>query len=80
MIAKSELEHGAYYEGGCRNTTVARWDATRNTFLHWREKFGSTYLEEIRHPNDESRFDAFIPEIRLNNPGLIIPFISEEQN
>lgn len=60
-IPKRDLIHGAYYQGRCRNATVARWDGFKQRFYHWRTKFGSTYIEAIRHPEDEQVFDVFYP-------------------
>ena len=51
-IAKSDLIHGAYYSGRCRNASVARWNSTRQCFVHWRSKFGTNFLEDIKHPDD----------------------------
>jgi hypothetical protein len=65
LIAKADLEHGAYYRGRCRNATLARWDGNRQQFRHWRTKFGDTYLEYIKHPDDETHFDVFRPQFRL---------------
>jgi hypothetical protein len=61
-IAKADLEHGAYYVGRCRNASLARWDANKNRFVHWRTKFGHKYLEEICHPEDDKHFDVFVVE------------------
>lgn len=68
MITKAELEHGAYYDGHCRNAQVARWNAQMNCFVHWRYKFGQTFLEEIRHPEDEHHFDVFHPFRKIDKP------------
>lgn len=65
MLQKEVLEHGAYYQGHCRNAQVARWHAGRQVFIHWRSKFGERFLEEIRHPEDERRYDAFIPVAKV---------------
>lgn len=61
-VKKEELQHGAYYVGECRNASLARWNAEQQHFVHWREKFGSTFLETIRCPEDEARFDVFVTE------------------
>jgi hypothetical protein len=65
IIQKKELRDGAYYRGTCRNASEARWDAVNNVFVHWRTKFGSTFLEEIRCPEDDKNFDVFIAEKEL---------------
>jgi hypothetical protein len=72
-IAKKDLEHGAYYSGSCRNASEARWNAERNVFVHWRTKFNNTYLEEIRHPEDDELFDVFVVEEKIETPSKEIP-------
>ena len=61
-IAKRDLLHGQYYKGKCRNASIARWDASRERFVHWRTKWGSKFTEEICHPEDEKHFDVFVVE------------------
>lgn len=61
-IRKEDLKHGHYYLGHCRNASVARWDEKRQCFVHWRIKFGSKFLEEIKCPEDEKVYDVFIAE------------------
>lgn len=58
-LPKDQLAHGAYYRGICRNATIARWNATRQVFHHWRHKFGETFLEDIKAPEDEQVYDVF---------------------
>jgi hypothetical protein len=65
-IAKVDLEHGAYYAGRCRNANEARWNENKQCFVHWRTKFGSKFLEEIKHPEDEKHFDVFVVEKKIN--------------
>ena len=72
-IAKADLEHGAYYTGRCRNASEARWNAERECFVHWRTKFGSTFTEEIKHPEDDKHFDVFVVESKIENPTKEIP-------
>lgn len=72
---KSELEHGAYYSGRCRNADEARWDADKERFVYWRTKWGTTFLEEICHPDDDQVYDVFTPDYRLKNPVRDIPFV-----
>lgn len=74
MIAKADLIHGAYYTGHCRNATVARWNADAQHFTHWRTKFGMTFTETIKHPDDEKNYDVFIPERIIDTPEIEIPF------
>lgn len=79
VIAKEQLEVGAYYKGRCRNANVARWNG--RLFIHWREKFTMRFLEEIKCPEDETHFDVFIAERKMTQEevdalahnGLLIP-------
>lgn len=64
-IAKESLVHGTYYYGRCRNASIARWDAVKGVFIHWREKFSRVYLEEIHCREDELHFDVFDPWTEL---------------
>jgi hypothetical protein len=73
-IAKQDLIHGAYYTGRCRNADEARWNADRQVFVHWRTKFNETFLEEIKHPEDDQLFDVFVVEHILENPSKEISF------
>lgn len=52
-IAKESLRDGVYYFGRCRNSHVARWDAKRQVFRYWREKFSFRYVESLRCREDE---------------------------
>jgi hypothetical protein len=65
LLRKEALEHGAYYLGHCRNASVARWHAAAQCFFYRRYKFGSTFIEEIRHPEDERSYDVFLPMARI---------------
>jgi hypothetical protein len=56
-LPKSRLITGAYYVGVCRNANIARWDGTQ--FYHWRKKWGSRFVETIRHREDDAAFDVF---------------------
>lgn len=62
MIAKANLEDGVYYRGTCRNASVARWKADEEQFYYLRHKFGDTFIETIRHPEDDDGVDLFRPE------------------
>ena len=70
-IARKDLIVGKYYKGHCRNAEEARWNG--EVFIHWRTKFGNTFLEEIKHPEDEQHFDVFVVEELLDNPTKEIP-------
>lgn len=74
IILKADLVHGAYYQGRCRNATIARWNADKQCFTHWRTKFSSVFLEDIKHPDDEQRFDVFYPYVLISVPEQEIPF------
>jgi hypothetical protein len=63
MIPKSDLEIGAYYEGDCRNASVARWNGSH--FIYRRVKFGDAFFEEINHPEDDDGFDLFVPRNKI---------------
>ena len=73
-IPKANLEHGAYYAGHCRNATIARWNADKNVFVHWRTKFGSTFTEEIHHIDDDNVYDIFVATKKLDKVDKEIPF------
>ena len=62
MIRKSHLKDGAKYKGRCRNASEAIWDAEREVFVYQREKFGTTFPEDINHPEDDNGYDLFIPQ------------------
>lgn len=76
-IKKEDLIHGVYYEGRCRNANVARWNANTQTFFHHRTKFGHTFIEEIKCPEDEARYDVFVTEKICENYTPPIDFPNE---
>lgn len=61
MLPKHELNDGVSYLGYCRNATVAVWRAERQAFEYLRTKFGHTFSEDIKHPEDDNGFDIFVP-------------------
>lgn len=65
MLRPSQLEDGAYYLGDCRNATVACWSAEHQTFAYVRNKFGSSFTEEIEHPANDDGYDLFIPVAKV---------------
>jgi hypothetical protein len=81
-IPKAELKHGAYYFGRSRNADTARWDARRNVFAYRRTKFGHTYVDTVRHAEDDREFDTFKPDTLFNPEDLSgfkeIPLPSED--
>jgi len=60
-LPRAALQDGEYYFGTCRNAQVAKWHASEGVFKHWRTKFGSRFVEEINHPEDDDGFDCFVP-------------------
>jgi hypothetical protein len=64
MIRHSDLKDGVFYYGRCRNAVqdVAIWCAELNVFVYQRQKFGSLFLEDICHPEQDNGFDLFTPE------------------
>jgi hypothetical protein len=78
FLTKEELEDGAYYVGHCRNASVARWNAEKQQFYHWREKWGIFSTETIKHPVDDEKFDVFLPHRKLEEPKFEIPFDETE--
>ena len=71
-IPKVDLVVGAYYKGRCRNADIARWNG--RCFIHWRYKFGQWFLEEIKAPEDEQRYDVFVADhVEYNYDGREIP-------
>jgi hypothetical protein len=73
-IPKSELVHGAYYLGRCRNARIARWNAEFQLFFHWRTKFGQRFVETIRAPEDDQVYDVFVAEEIVTSVDEEIPF------
>ena len=66
-VPKSELVHGAYYIGHCRNSEIARWNAITSRFVYRRHTFGHEFLEEIHHSEDYCGYDVFIVESLLEH-------------
>lgn len=60
-IPKDKLTVGKTYYGNCRNADRAIW--TGDCFEYQRTKFGSTYIEKIKHFEDGggSSTDVFVP-------------------
>lgn len=65
MIPKQELVDGAIYEGHCRNSSTAKWDAAQEVFSYDRNKWGYVYEESIVHPEDDEGYDIFVPVKRI---------------
>jgi hypothetical protein len=60
-LPKQELKDGSYYEGHCRNATVALWDAKGGVFWYMRTKFRLRFSESINHPENDDGHDLFYP-------------------
>ena len=56
-IAKEDLIVGKKYKGHCRNASEAVWDG--KCFEYTRYKFGDSYQERIRCPEDFIGYDVF---------------------
>ena len=68
LIPKHELVHGQWYLGACRNAKQARWNAEKQKFEYLRTKFGSTFWDEIEHPEDDRGYDLFFATTAINEP------------
>jgi len=66
-IPKEALQHGRYYYGRCRNASIARWDAVRGVFVHWRQKFHDVFTEEISCREDDIHHDVFDPFFEMDD-------------
>lgn len=60
-IPVEDLIDGASYRGHCRNASIATWNASLQKFIYTRHKFGSSFKEEIEHPDHDRGFDVFFP-------------------
>jgi hypothetical protein len=67
-IPKKDLKHNTWYAGACRNSSLAKWDANKQLFYHWRTKFSDRYIEEICHPEDDKIHDVFKPREEYLRP------------
>ncbi len=60
-IPKKDLVHGQYYAGEHRRATIAKWDATKNTFVYNRTKFNFTYEDDCNHFEEDDGYALFVP-------------------
>lgn len=67
LIPVSRLATCAFYEGSCRNASVAVWDGILKRFTYARTKFGSTFLEEINTVEQDDGFDLFLPHYEIKD-------------
>lgn len=58
-IPKSQLKSHTTYIGSCRNTTEAEW--TGKNFIYCRHKWGTEYIDDVNHFEDDDGYDLFIP-------------------
>ena len=65
IIPLIEMEMGAVYNGKCRNAVFACWNGEK--FIHWRNKFGHKFIEEIHHPENDYHFDVFLPFWKIDD-------------
>lgn len=70
MIPKKDLISGAYYNGFCRNSSIALWDDKKEIFIYIRYKFGFR-LDEIEHFDDvkNTSMDGFVPVEKIKEIG-----------
>ena len=66
-IPKDQLIEGHWYRGKCRNAAIAQWKEGR--FHYMRYKFGHWFLEDIKCPEDDKRYDVFFAFENLEDPG-----------
>jgi len=71
VIKKDDLIDGAYYQGLCRNSDVAKWDNGKNCFVYMRYKFGNTFAEDINNISDDNGYDLFLPFNKLDNGDVL---------
>jgi hypothetical protein len=71
VIKKEDLVDGAYYQGICRNSSIAQWSAKDNCFWYMRSKFGYTYKEDINYIADDNGFDLFIPFVMIKGDWIV---------
>ena len=70
VIRKEDLVDGAYYQGICRNASVAKWDAKGNCFWYMRTKWDYSFQEDINHMADDNGYDLFIPFVKLGEEDI----------
>lgn len=58
-IPKSQLKSHIIYIGSCRNTNEAEW--TGKNFIYCRHKWGTEYIDEVNHFEDDNGYDLFVP-------------------
>ena len=64
-IPKNDLVVNSTYLGSCRNADRAKWNG--QLFEYIRNKFGTIYIEEINHFEDDDGYDIFVPIKVIND-------------
>lgn len=60
-IPKDRLEDGILYYGEHRRTHFAKWNAKENKFEYRRFKFGTFFIDDCKHFQDDDNFALFVP-------------------
>lgn len=66
MIDKDSLEDGGTYIGSSRNTSKAKWNASRSRFEFERRRMVGTVTDELPHFDDEDGSDFFVPVMKID--------------
>ncbi len=64
-ITKDNLIDGTWYYGEYRNSNFGKWNAEKQEFGLWRNKFGF-YWDTCNHFQDDNGFALFVP-VRIAN-------------
>jgi hypothetical protein len=73
-LSKSDLVDGQWYEGHCRNSSQACWNAGKQRFEYIRTKFSMKFREEICAPEDDRHFDVFYAQTPIGLDLVKEPF------
>jgi hypothetical protein len=65
-IPRRDLVIGKCYIGSCRNASEAKWNGER--FEYRRYKWGSYYIDDTPHFEDDEGMDFFIPIKESDQP------------
>jgi hypothetical protein len=64
-IQKADLIDGAFYLGDHRRGRIAKWNAEKNRFEYWRNKFSAVYIDTCNHFEDDDGFALFVPILQV---------------
>ena len=67
LVPVARLVTCAFYEGSCRNASVAVWDGIVKRFTYVRHKFGDAFLEEINTVEQDDGHDLFLPHFEIKD-------------